>query len=211
MQLMAEQFNQVHQILAALSALWQVSGAFRTLNVEFLDDTGSIQAPPSPCLHTTFLAAKEMDTIELRRLLRPLCGLGKNVVVHVSALPLAVAAYITTREVLFVPAEHPFKTYASLAGRVDAAISKVRDAGLCCTRVDSTDNKPCGIRSLEKKLLIVREKIIICDIGSRHAEEELEMDFDALSGFLESRKVRDLVEMADGLLLCLGESFDDCE
>lgn len=192
--LVAEQFNQVHQMLAALTAMWKVSSALRTLKVEFVDDTGTLQGPPSPHNQMMFVPAGGLERSELKRIFHPLRRLEAGVIISGSSLPSAVMESVVKRGE--PPASHPFETCASLSDRVDAMVAKIRGGGLCCTQIGSVDEKPCAVRSLEKKMVILRAGIVSCRIRSQLNEEALEMDLDAVSEFLVSRKVLALVKLA---------------
>lgn len=190
--IIAEQFNQVHQILTALAAMWKISGVLRTLKIEFLDDTGcgSAAFPPSPPAQSTSPVAGDVEVVELKRIFHPLSSLERKVVIDANAFAKEVTDHIAKRQTVTV---HPFAKYTSLALRVDSAIYKVRDVGLCCTQIRSNDSKPCAIRSLEKKMYVLRKGITAHNIRSELDEKEAALDLSFAEEFLESDKVRNLL------------------
>lgn len=200
--LLAEQFNQAHQIVAGLTAIWKISGALQRLTIEYLDETGIIQVPPSPPVYMSVPPAGDMEFSELKRIFHPLCGLSRNVVID-GTLPSDVMEHITERRVTLSTGLHAFGRYIALAAQADVTVLKVKNAGLCCTQVGSPEQKPCAIRRLEKEMAIVRGGIVGCRMRSEEDEEKLAMDLDAVDHFLESKKVRELVKRAEEeVVLC---------
>lgn len=198
-ELVAEQFNQIHQTLAALSAMWTVSDGLKRLKIEYLDDTASAYLPPSPPRRILpGLAAGYMGINELKRIMYPLSTLSSRISVDTGALPPAIVQYIGQRQAgLIEGLAHPFALYPGLKMRANEIIAKVRDSELCRGRINHKDQKPCVICRLETKLSNLRSRLVDCRVRYERSDVDLVLEVRGVEDWLDTEKVQGWVKEAE--------------